>query len=118
MNNSISFYDTAAKENAYHTLLIGLFAGNANWLVKSNVEAGDGRADIIVETEDPDAGIIVELKYSPTFQGMENICEKAIAQIKELRYEEYLKNDDRNDILYYGIAFCKKKCKVVVEKAR
>ena len=118
LNNSISFYDTAAKENAYHTLLIGLLAGNANWLVKSNVEAGDGRADIIVETEDPDAGIIVELKYSPTFQGMENICEKAIAQIKELRYEEYLKNDDRNDILYYGIAFCKKKCKVVVEKAR
>ena len=116
LSNSISFYDIASKENAYHTLLIGLLTGNENWLVKSNVEAGDGRADIIVETEDPDAGIIVELKYSKTFQGMESACESAITQIKSRRYDEYLKNDDRNDILCYGIAFCKKKCKVVVEK--
>ena len=116
LSNSISFYDIASKENAYHTLLIGLLTGNENWLVKSNVEAGDGRADIIVETEDPDAGIIVELKYSKTFQGMEDACESAITQIKSRRYDEYLKNDDRNNILCYGIAFCKKKCKVVVEK--
>ena len=38
--------------------------GNADWLVKSNVEAGEGFADIIVETDDPDAGIIEELKYT------------------------------------------------------
>ena len=122
LSNSISFYDTKGqngmKENAYHTLLIGLLVGNENWLVKSNVEAGDGRADIIVETEDPDAGIVVELKYSQTYQGMEGASERAIAQIKNRRYDEYLKNDDRNDILYYGIAFCKKKCKVVVEKEK
>lgn len=48
--------------------------------------------------------------------GMEKACEKAIEQIKDRRYEEYLRNDDRHDILMYGIAFCKKKCKVVVEK--
>ena len=122
LSNSISFYDTKGqsglKENAYHTLLIGLLVGNENWLVKSNVEAGDGRADIIVETEDPDAGIVVELKYSQTYQGMEGASERAISQIKNRRYDEYLKNDDRNDILYYGIAFCKKKCKVVVEKEK
>ena len=33
-----------------------------------------------------------------------------------LRYEEYLLNDDRRDILIYGIAFCKKRCKAEVEK--
>ncbi len=42
-------------------------------------------------------------------------CEKAMNQIRELRYDERLRNEDRNDILAYGIAFCKKKCKVVVE---
>ncbi|MDB6481636.1 hypothetical protein PMN76_03480 [Blautia wexlerae] len=36
-------------------------------------------------------------------------------QIRELRYDERLRNEDRNDILAYGIAFCKKKCKVVIE---
>ena len=41
---------------------------------------------------------------------------KAIAQIKERRYDEYLRNDDRQDILIYGMAFCRKRCKVIVEK--
>lgn len=47
---------------------------------------------------------------------MEQACEKALAQIKDRRYQEYLQNDGRNEILVYGIAFCKKRCKVVVEK--
>ena len=63
-----------------------------------------------------DAGIIIELKYSKTYSGLNNACEKAINQIKERRYQEYLKNDGREDILIYGIAFCKKKCKVNVER--
>lgn len=120
LSNSISAFDTKArdeeKESSYHTILVGLLVGNADWLVKSNVEAGDGFADIIVETEDFDAGIIIELKYSKTFSGMDKACEKAITQIKEKRYDEYLKNDDRHDIMIYGIAFCKKKCKVIAHK--
>lgn len=120
LSNSISVFDTKErdeeKESSYHTILVGLLVGNADWLVKSNVEAGDGFADIIVETEDFDAGIIIELKYSKTFSGMDKACEKAITQIKEKRYDEYLKNDDRHDIMIYGIAFCKKKCKVIAHK--
>lgn len=120
LSNSVSVFDTKdpekEKENSYHTLLVGLLAGNDGWLVKSNVEAGEGFADIIVETEDPDAGVIVELKYSRTLDAMENACKKAIAQIKERRYDEYLRNDDRQDILIYGMAFCRKRCKVIVEK--
>lgn len=68
LSNTISVFDTKAreeeKENSYHTLLVGLLAGNSDWLVKSNVEAGEGFADIIVETENPDAGIVIELKYT------------------------------------------------------
>ena len=36
------------KENSYHTFLVDLLAGNSDWLVKSNVEAGEGFADIVV----------------------------------------------------------------------
>lgn len=90
--------------------------GNADWLVRSNVEAGEGFADIVVETEDPDAGIIFELKCSKDAAGLENACQRAMEQIKDRRYTEYLKNDGRDDILIYGIAFYKKRCKVVVEK--
>ena len=122
LSNSISVFDTKApekeKENSYHTFLVGLLVGNADWLVRSNVEAGEGFADIVVETENPDSGIIFELKYSREAAGLDKACEKAIAQMKDRRYEEYLKNDGRHDLLFYGVAFYKKRCKVIVEEQK
>ena len=48
----MSVFDTKArneeKESSYHNLLIGILSGNEDWLVKSNVEAGEGFADMIV----------------------------------------------------------------------
>ena len=86
--------------------------------MKSNVEAGEGFADIVVETENLDSGIIFELKYSRDAAGLDKVCEKAIAQMKDRRYEEYLKNDGRHDLLFYGVAFYKKRCKVIVEEQK
>ena len=104
------------KESSYHNLLVGILTGNADWLVKSNVEAGEGFADIIVETDDPDAGIVAELKYTKNFDDMKMTCQKAIDQIRDRRYQEYLLNDDRKDIRLYGITFCKKRCCAISEK--
>ena len=118
MSNSISVFDIKTgeekKEISYHNLLVGILTGNADWLVKSNVEAGEGFADIIVETEDPNAGIVVELKYAKDYNNMEQACRAALDQINDRRYQEYLLNDGRKDITLYGIAFCKKRCKAVV----
>ena len=120
LSNSISVFDAkgrdAERENSYHMLLVGLLAGKADWLVRSNVEAGEGFADIIVETDDLDAGVIVELKYAQTMTAMEKSCAKALAQILAKRYAEYLHNNGREKVLLYGIAFCKKKCRVMAEK--
>lgn len=120
LSNSISVFDTKAPEkemeSSYHTLLVGLLTGNTDWVVRSNVEAGEGFADIIIEPEDPDAGIILELKYSKEANGLEKACEKAIEQIKDRRYSEYLKNDGRHNMTLYGIAFYKKRSKAVVKK--
>ena len=118
MSNSISVFDIKTgeekKEISYHNLLVGILTGNADWLVKSNVEAGEGFADIIVETEDPNAGIVVELKYTKDCDEMEQACRAALDQINDRRYQEYLLNDGRKDITLYGIAFCKKRCKAMV----
>lgn len=122
LSNSISVFDTRApekeKENSYHTFLIGLLTGNTDWVVRSNVEAGEGFADIIVEPEDPDTGIIFELKCSKEAAGLDKACERAMEQIKDRRYSEYLKNDGRHNMTLYGIAFYKKRCKVVIEKRK
>mgnify|MGYP004703069799 FL=1 len=118
MSNSISVFDIKTgegkKEISYHNLLVGILTGNADWLVKSNIEAGEGFADIIVETEDPNAGIVVELKYTKDYDEMEQACKAALDQINDRRYQEYLLNDGRKDITLYGIAFCKKRCKAMV----
>ncbi len=37
-------------------------------------------------------------------------------QVKNRRYDEALREEGRCHILVYGIAFCKKRCKVVVQK--
>jgi hypothetical protein len=122
LSNSISVFDTRApekeKENSYHTFLLGLLTGNTDWVVRSNVEAGEGFADIIVEPEDPDTGIIFELKCSKEAAGLDKACERAMEQIKDRRYSEYLKNDGRHNMTLYGIAFYKKRCKVVIEKRK
>lgn len=119
LTKTISIFDTKArneeKEIFYHGILLGLLRCEPDWLIQSNIESGDGFVDILIEPENPDAGIIIELKYAQTYAGLEKACEKAMNQIRELRYDERLRNEDRNDILAYGIAFCKKKCKVVVE---
>ena len=117
---TISILDTKArneeKENFYHGMMLGLLRNHRNWIVKSNVESGEGFVDILIKPEDPDEGILIELKYSKTFDGLEKACERAMEQVKDRRYDEALREEGRCHILAYGIAFCKKRCKVVVQK--
>ena len=117
---TISILDTKArneeKENFYHGMMLGLLRNRRNWIVRSNVESGEGFVDILIKPEDPDEGILIELKYSKTFDGLEKACERAMEQIKDRRYDEALREEGRYHILAYGIAFCKKRCKVVVQK--
>ena len=120
LGKMISILDTKAKddqkENFYHGLLLGLLRSEPNWLILSNAESGDGFSDILIEPEDPDAGIVVEVKYSPTLAGMESMCVTALEQIKSKRYDERLRNEGRENVTAFGIAFCKKRCRVVFEK--
>ena len=120
LNNTISVFDVKgrneAREVSYHTMLVGILTGNADWGVRSNVESGEGFADIIVKTDDPEAGIVIEIKYSKDYAGLESACQDALKQIKDKHYDQYLRNENRHNILIYGLAFCKKTCKAAVEK--
>lgn len=117
---TISVLDTKArdeqKENFYHRLLLGLLRNNPDWRIKSNRESGDGFSDISIEPTIPEKGIVVEVKYSNTISGLDDACDRAMKQIRDRRYDEALREDGREDIIAYGIAFCRKRCKVVCEK--
>ena len=121
MGRMISILDTKApddmKENFYHGLLLGLLRGsNPEWLIRSNRESGDGFSDILIKPENPDLGIVIEVKYAKEFKKLDAACDAAIAQIKEKRYDETLRDEGRCDILAYGIAFCRKRCRVAGER--
>ena len=123
MSRMISILDTKApddmNENFYHGLILGLLRGsNPDWLIKSNRESGDGFSDILIKPEDPDAGIVIEVKYAKEMKNLDAACEAAMAQIKDKRYDETLRDEGRCDILAYGIAFCRKRCKVAGERLK
>ncbi|MGN0264207.1 MAG: AAA family ATPase [Oliverpabstia sp.] len=120
LGRMISVMDTKArddqKENFYHGLLLGLLRSESKWLILSNAESGDGFSDILIEPEDPDVGIVIEVKYASSIAELDKACNKAVSQIRSRRYDEKLRNDGREDILAYGIAFQKKRCKVICER--
>ncbi len=116
LRKTISVRDTSVrkdmKENFYHGVLLGLFAGMKGWKVKSNAESGDGYSDISVEVEDKDIGIVIELKYAEN-AAFDNACKEALKQVYDNNYEEALLDDGMTTIYRYGIACYKKRCKVV-----
>ena len=118
LNKTISVLDPKGsekeKEKYYHAFLSGLLVGNQDWSVSSNKESGLGFADIMVKLDNSNKGFVIEIKSVDKLS--EDACTKAIQQIHDKRYYEYLLNEDKDDILLYGIVFYKKSCKVMVEK--
>ena len=116
LRKTISIRDTNAKkemkENFYHGILLGLFAGMNNWRVKSNAEAGEGYSDISIEIDDKEIGIIIEVKYAEK-AAFDSACKEALEQIQNRNYEELLIDDGMMVIRKYGIACYKKRCKVI-----
>ena len=117
---TISVLDAKAragrKESFYHGLLLGLLRSAETWLILSNAESGEGFGDILVETDDLHTGIVIEVKYADTFAGLDRACEAALAQIEARAYDARLREDGFSQIWAYGIAFFKKRCRVVVRK--
>ena len=120
MGKMISILDAKApdaqKENFYHGLLLGLLRAEPAWSIQSNVESGEGFCDILVELDDPDAGLVIEVKYASSLEGLEAASARALEQIRAKRYDARLRSEGREDILAYGIAFNKKRCKAVCER--
>ena len=116
LRKTISIRDTYTKkemkENFYHGILLGLFAGINHWKVKSNAEAGDGYSDISIEIDDKEIGIIIELKYAEN-AAFDEACKKALQQIQNRNYEDALLDEGMTTIRKYGIACYKKRCKVI-----
>ena len=106
---TISFYDY--QESYYHGFLAGMLKNIGNYIVQSNRESGNGRPDILLKYPSVRGkAVIIEIKISKTYQGLEEKCDEALRQIEEQKYEESLREEGYQDILKYGVAFYKKEC--------
>lgn len=116
LSRTISIRDTSVrisrKENFYHGILLGLLSYWEDWYLQSNAETGEGYSDILIESEEEKTGIVIEVKYAEN-DHLDAACEKALAQIEEKQYAEGLLENGMKKIIKYGIACCKKHCKVV-----
>ncbi len=109
LRRTISYYDY--REDFYHAFFAGIFAG-AGYVVQSNKAHGEGRSDIIVQDYAGDRLAVFGVKYSRKLEDLEADCEKAIAQIDEKMYAEEFQ-DTYAQVICYGIAFYKKRCKIL-----
>ena len=116
LRKTISIRDTyvkaAKKENFYHGILLGLLSYRDDWIVKSNVESGDGYSDIVIKIPDDEIGMIIEVKYGEDAD-MDKGCADALAQIERMNYSAILEDDEVQTIYKYGVACYKKRCKIV-----
>ncbi len=122
LSRTISVFDIRGpekeKEKYYHAFLTGILLGNSEWGVSSERESGDGLPDIIVRPQNPDEGIVIEIKSVDKVTRLESGCREALRQIHDKRYASALIDDGRCDIRLYGIAFFRKRCLVADEKLK
>ncbi len=117
LRRAISVRDTsvrkARKESFYHGILMGLLAYKADWIVTSNRESGEGYSDILVEAEDSSLGIVIVMKYAED-GNLESASRAALAQIETRHYDEVFADEGIENVLKYGIACYKKRCRVAL----
>lgn len=118
LGKSISYLDggkSADKETFYHGILVGMFTGRTDWEVLSNREGGNGRPDITAFNLQTEEAYIIEVKYSKTEKNLETDAKKALEQINTQLYDQFFETRYTKSIKHYGIAFCKKQCRVSSE---
>lgn len=120
----VSIRDLAAsapKENFYQGLMIGALANASVEIdeMQSNMESGDGYADLKLSARDGNM-VVIELKQNSDKKTSRTIsAEKAIKQIIDKRYvASEIENPDIKKIYAFGICFYRKECSVVTKQLK
>ena len=108
--DTISYFDY--KEDYYHAMVTGMFLG-AGYAVKSNSEAGTGRADVIIKEQRRRRALVIKVKWSGkkgNGDSLEKECADALQQIEKEQYKKSLELEGYKTVLCYGAAFRGKTC--------
>lgn len=108
-----SYHDLKC-ENSYHMMMLGMCAFlDLDYVVRSNLESGTGRADILLYAKRQNLpNYVLEFKYTKEEpQNLKKLAEQAILQIKEKNYDAGM----TGRVGYIGLAHYGKEAEVVWE---
>ncbi len=118
--SSFSYYEFGKEKNYQTKLASALSLIFENYVVKNEMNAGNGRADIIVFSKEGNLpAFIIEVKALKSNAGksrLQKYAQKAISQIKEQDYISELKPFSPSYIQIYGMAFYKKRAQIESEQ--
>ena len=106
-----SYHDLKC-ENSYHMMMLGMCAFlDLDYIVRSNLESGTGRADILLYAKRPNLpNYVLEFKYTKEeSQNLKKLAEQAILQIKEKSYDAGMTGSTG----YIGLAHYGKEAEIV-----
>ena len=122
--NGFSYFDVTKMEpeRVYHAFILGLLCHVQNtFYVDSNPVAGYGRADVFIM---PKAGelatnaVVLEFKQTEEEEELDTVSKEALEQIKEKRYINEAEKRGAKEIYAYGIGFCGRDIKVIMDKIK
>ena len=107
---SPSHFDFKQEEANYHLFILGMLIQlKREYKVKSNLEAGYGRTDVLVLPYDKNKlGFVFEFKVSKNIEELEAKAEEALKQIDEKNYEVIMQDEKIEHYFKIGMSFYKK----------
>ena len=117
---SPSHFDFKQEEANYHLFILGMLIQlKREYKVKSNLEAGYGRTDVLVLPYDKNKlGFIFEFKVSKNIEELETKAEEALKQIDEKNYEMIMQDEKIEHYFKIGISFYKKDLAIKYEEIK
>ena len=107
---SPSHFDFKQEEANYHLFILGMLIQlKREYKVKSNLEVGYGRTDVLVLPYDKNKlGFVFEFKISKNIEELEIKAEQALKQIDEKNYEMIMQDEKIEHYFKIGMSFYKK----------
>lgn len=117
---SPSHFDFKQEEANYHLFILGMLIQlKREYKVKSNLEAGYGRTDVLVLPYDKNKlGFVFEFKVSKNIEELETKAEEALKQIDEKNYEVIMQDEKIEHYFKIGISFYKKDLAIKYEETK
>lgn len=115
MVQMLSYHDVAGEpvEAVYQAFVVGLLVHmEPTHVVRSNREAGYGRADVLITPRQPGPGAVLELKRLLSRETPEQALDRAAAQLVERAYAAEVHAAGATVVYQYAVVFDGKRCHV------